>query len=314
MVEAADVLNDWRQKELAALVNKFSNGAGVHPTSVPGLTCMKATDTLLHFPTVYNPSLCIVVQGSKEVILDDEPYRYAPSDYLVVSVDLPLIAQITEAAEDKPYLSLKIEIDQRLLSELLTETGKPVQADSITGRGLFVGKLDGALGDSVLRLARLLETPWDIPVLAPMLTREIYYRLLNSEYGVIISQLAVSGSNMQRIATVIRKLKSEFAKPIRVEEMAKIAGMSVSSFHSHFKAVTAMSPLQYQKRLRLTEARRIMLADTLDATSTAYRVGYESPSQFSREYARMFGNPPLRDIGRLKKGLNGYAESSVNSA
>ncbi len=159
--------------------------------------------------------------------------------------------------------------------------------------------MDSALSDCVLRLARLLETPQDIALLAPMIKREIHYRLLNGEHGAMIAQLAQSGSHMQRIAAAIRQLKSNFDKPIRVEALADQIGMSVSSFHAHFKAVTAMSPLQYQKRLRLMEARQIMLAEKQDAASTAYRVGYESPSQFSREYARLFGNPPGRDIQRM---------------
>lgn len=168
-----------------------------------------------------------------------------------------------------------------------------------TARGIFVGEVDAALGDCVLRLARLLETPQDVSFLAPMIRREIYYRLLRSRYGAAVAQLGRSGSHLQRIAAAIQQLKSNYHKPLQVEELARQAGMSASSFYAHFRAVTSMSPLQYQKQLRLMEARQIMLVEMRGAASTAYRVGYESPSQFSREYARMFGNPPARDISRL---------------
>jgi AraC-like DNA-binding protein len=293
-------MNEAQQKELVALTDKFSNGNGVHETAVPGLTCIKVTDLHTRMPTVYNPSLCIVVQGSKEVILDTERYHYAPPDYLIISVDLPVIGQITKASANSPYLCLKIDIDQRLLSELVVETSRPAQVSSSPERGFFIGKLDSVFCDGVVRLARLLDTPKDIAFFAPIITREIHYRLLNSKYCTIISQLAENDSKMQRIATVIQKLKTEFDKPIRIEEMAQLASMSVSTFHLHFKEITAMSPLQYQKSLRLIEARRIMLSDAADAADTAFRVGYESPSQFSREYARMFGAPPARDIARLR--------------
>jgi transcriptional regulator GlxA family with amidase domain len=161
---------------------------------------------------------------------------------------------------------------------------------------LFVGEMDGAMQECALRLARLLETPRDIPVLAPLALREFHYRLLSSPYGPAIAQMAIAGSNTHKIGQIIRRIKTKIAEPIRVEELASLANMSASSFHQHFKAVTAMSPVQYQKRLRLTEARQILLAEKADAQSAAYRVGYQSVSQFSREYARMFGAPPIRDV------------------
>lgn len=294
-------MNEFQQKELASLIDKFSNGGGIHKTAVPRLNVIKMSDVNMRLPTVYNPSLCVIVQGKKQVLLEDEIYRYAPSQYLVVSVDLPVIGQITKASEAEPYLCLQVDIDQRQLGELMIEAQQVTAAKSATGRGLFVGKVDAALSDCVLRLARLLETPRDIPLLAPMITREIYYRLLNGVHGSTIAQIAVAGSNMQRINSVIQKIKAEYNKPLRIEDMADMAGMSLSSFHFHFKEVTAMSPLQYQKRLRLMEARRMMLAETLDAANTAFLVGYESPSQFSREYSRMFGQPPMRDIEALRQ-------------
>ncbi|WP_417320268.1 AraC family transcriptional regulator [Emcibacter sp.] len=293
-------MDDKQKNDLIALIEKFSSGEGIHDTVIPGMKCIRMSDLNMRLPTVYNPSVCVIAQGRKQVLLEDDLYQYAPSQYLMISVDLPVIGQVTEATREKPYLCLQIDIDVKQLSDLMVKAPLTARAEPATGRGLFVGQVDQLLGDSVLRLARLLETPQDIPVLAPLAVREIHYRLLSGQYGAMIAQLAIKGSNLQRIAAVIHKLKSDFDKPISVDQLAEIAGMSLSSFHAHFKKVTAMSPLQYQKRLRLTEARQIMLTDALDAASTAYRVGYDSPSQFSREYARLFGAPPVRDVAKLR--------------
>ena len=290
----------FRQQELAGLIDKFSNGDGVHACAVPGLNLIRISEINMRIPTLYNPCVCVIVQGEKQVLLENDVYKYTPSEYLLVSVDMPVIGQITKASRDKPYLCLQIDVDIRQLGELIVQTQHSNAPDAETGRAVFVGRVGPTLGDAVLRLARLLETPNDIAPLAPMIRREIYYRLLNGEHGTTIAQLATQGSNMHRINSVIQKIKSDCAQPIRVEDMAGCAGMSVSSFHFHFKEVTGMSPLQYQKRMRLMEARRIMLTDAIDATSTAYRVGYESPSQFSREYARMFGTPPMRDVKMMR--------------
>ena len=186
------------------------------------------------------------------------------------------------------------------MSDLLSKSGSSPLIESSTARGIFVGKINEVTIDAVLRLARLLETPDDIPVLAPMFLREIHYRMLNGEYGQSIAQMAVPGSNVQKIALAIQHIRTNITQPIRIKDLANLVHMSVSSLHFHFRAVTAMSPLQYQKRLRLTEARQIMLSEGTDATSTAYRVGYESASQFSREYARMFGAPPRRDMENVR--------------
>jgi len=290
-----------RQTALASLIDKYSNGDGIHPTAIAELHCLKVS-TPVKIPVVYSPSLCVIVQGAKQVMLEDEIYRYSPSEFLVVSVDLAVVGEVTEATAAKPYLCLQIDIDPRQMSDLITQIDPDVIGRSDTVRGLFVGKVDSALMDSILRLVKLLDTPKDIPLLAPMVIREIYYRLLDGDHGRQIAQIAVTGSNMQRIAQVLQMLKTDFAKQVRIEELAEMANMSPSSFHHHFKEVTAMSPLQYQKRLRLLEARRIMLSEEADASSAAYRVGYESPSQFSREYSRMFGAPPVRDVEILRHG------------
>lgn len=292
-------MNDNQRVELAQLVDKFSMEEGIQTTAIPGVNCIRLTQINDQLPSVYTPSLCIIVQGKKRVLLEDEIYQYQPSEYLVVSVDLPVIGQVIEASKDKPYLCLQIELDQHQLAELMVQAKLPINNKTPSQRGIFVGDVDESLGDGVLRLARLLEATQDIALLAPMIKREIYYRLLNGQYGDVIAQMAQAGSHMHRISAAIQVLKNNYNKPIKIEALANQIGMSISSFHSHFKTVTAMSPLQFQKRLRLLEARKIMLADTQDAASTAYQVGYESPSQFSREYVRMFGHPPKRDMSLI---------------
>jgi AraC-like DNA-binding protein len=293
-------MDTYDTAELATIVERFSRaGEGAQPTAIPGVNCIRFSELNARLPSVYTPCVCFIVQGRKRVLLDTETYDYRPSQFLAVSVDLPVIGEVTEGSVDKPYLCLQVELDQVQLAELLIQANAVTAQQGTTPRGMFVGKVDPALGDCALRLARLLEAPQDIPLLAPMIKRELYYRLLTGAHAATIMQLARAGSSMQRIAMALRELKSNFAKPVRIEDLATRIGMSVSSFHAHFKAVTAMSPLQYQKRLRLMEARQIMLAEQRDAASTAYLVGYESPSQFSREYARVFGNPPGRDIQQL---------------
>ena len=289
--------------ELAALVSRHASTDGIHETAIPGLHCLRMSDPSVPMPSVYNPSLCVVVQGSKQVLLEDEIYRYRPTHYLAVSVDLPVLGQVVNASPAVPYLCVKIDIDPHDLTEILAQMGNLRPPSHATPRGLFVGRMDDALLSAVLRLTRLLETRDDIPVLAPMIVREIHYRLLKGDHGHVIAEMAAAGSNMQKIAQIIGLMKSNLAQQLRIDELAATAHMSVSSFHHHFKAVTAMSPLQYQKRLRLTHARQILLSERADAASTAYRVGYESPSQFSREYARMFGSPPMRDVDGLRNAM-----------
>ncbi len=289
-------------KELAALLERHTDGKGngVHKTDINKLEFMRESSTSTALQCVYEPILGIVVQGKKEALLGEETYRYGAAQYLVVSVDLPLSGFVIEATPDKPYLGFKLNLDPRQLCDIIAQIrpGTPKKENSV--RGLFVSNVDASLIDCALRLTRLLDTPQDIPILAPMIIREMYYRLLMGEQGEAVRQIATSGSNMQRIAEVIKLLKADFTKPMRIEELAGQASMSPSSFHHHFKEVTSMSPLQYQKQLRLLEARRLMLAENSDAANAAYQVGYESPSQFSREYSRMFGAPPIKDIERLR--------------
>jgi AraC-like DNA-binding protein len=296
--------------ELAGMVGRHAPTDGLHETAIRGLYCMRMSDPSAPVPAVYNPCLCVVVQGSKQVLLEDEIYHYRPTHYLAVSVDLPVLGQVVHASRTEPYLCVKIDLDAHVVTEILSQSRSMPAAAAATPRGLFLGKMDDALLGAVLRLVRLLDTSEDIPVLAPMILREIHYRLVNGEHGQVITAMAASGSNLQKIAQIIGVMKTDLARPLRVDELAAKAHMSVSSFHHHFKAVTAMSPLQYHKRLRLTHARQILLSENTDAASTAYRVGYESPSQFSREYARMFGAPPIRDVEGLRNGIGLPADES----
>lgn len=301
LIRKSSGMKNEQQNELATIVDRYTNGDGAHETVIAGLRCLKMSVPNMKIPDIYTPSLCVIVQGRKQVLLEHEIYYYAPSEFLAISVDLPLLGQVTEASADKPYLCLQIPIDLRQMSELITQAAITPLPESNTARGIFVGKLDNVTLDAVLRLARLLDTPQEIPILYPMIMRELHYRMLTGNYGQVIAQMAVIGSNFQKIVRVIQHIRTNITQPIRVEELADLVHMSVSSLYYHFKAVTVMSPLQYCKRLRLTEARQIMLSEGTDASSTAYRVGYESPSQFSREYSRMFGAPPMRDIESLRK-------------
>ncbi|MEM6435149.1 MAG: AraC family transcriptional regulator [Cyanobacteria bacterium P01_D01_bin.115] len=290
-----------RCAELAAQAARYTDGRGngVHSTAIAQLDFMR-DDASTMICSVYEPALAIIVQGKKQILLGEETYHYGVAQYLVVSVELPVRGFIVEATPDQPYLGFLLKLSPCQLADMVVQIQPRTGAKESSCRGLGVSDVDRPLIDCALRLAQLLDTPQDIPFLVPIIIREIYYRLLTGEQGEAIRQIATSGSNMQRIASVIELIKTDFVQSLRVEELAEQANMSASSFHRHFKAVTSMSPLQYQKQLRLLEARRLMLAEDADATQAAYQVGYESPSQFSREYSRMFGAPPIQDIQQLR--------------
>jgi len=289
------------QRQLAAILARCEEGT--HETAIPALKLIRSNGNPQPIHSIYNPSLCIVAQGSKLVMLGKESYRYNPSTYLVASVHLPITGRIVEATPEQPYLSLQLDFSTEQIIELLKEfqTEKP----SVKGseRGLIVSTTSPSLLGAVLRLVRLLDSLRDIPALAPLIIREILYWILRDEQGAAVLQFAVAGSHAERIAKVIRIIQNDFAKPLRIEALAKAANMSPSSLHAHFKKVTAMSPLQYQKHLRLQEARRLLLSDRPEAANVGFMVGFESPSQFSREYARLFGLPPLKDVKRLRESL-----------
>lgn len=287
--------------ELAALVDRHTSSErnGYYPTAIEPLVFVRC-DNSKTIEEVSEPLFAIVVQGNKKLSVNQELFQYGVAQYLVMSVDLPLSVCMIETTPDQPYLGLKLKLDPTQLCEIITQANPGTDKKENSVRGWCVSDASPSLIDCAIRLTRLLDTPQDISFLAPMIIREIYYRLLTDQQGEAVRQIATSGSNMQRIAEVIKQIKAEFTKPLRVEELAEQANMSAASFHRHFKAVSSMSPLQYQKHLRLVNARQIMLAEAIDATQAAYRVGYESTSQFNREYSRMFGAPPIRDIERLR--------------
>lgn len=260
-------------------------------------------------PTSYMlaPSICLIGQGQKRIFLGEEMYVYDADHFLITSVDLPVVSQIVEASPDEPYVGLTMEMDLRLIAQLMLEHPSPDQSRCPDKLGIAVSRISMPLQDAFSRLLALLEHPEDIPALAPLIKQEIFYRLLQSDQGARLRQITSIGNHSYQVARSIDWLKENFSKPVKVEDLARRAGMSVSAFHNHFRSMTAMSPLQFQKKIRLSEARRLMLADHLDASRAAFEVGYESPSQFSREYSRLFGMPPVRDIKRLVQDASGAA-------
>jgi AraC-like DNA-binding protein len=301
------MLRMGRQDELAALIDKYSGTDGMHKTAIPRLSLIRSSQPTEPLHAVHAPALCIIAQGQKIVMLADLAFEYDPASYLVVSVDVPITGQVTVASRAQPYLCLMLDFDPDILSALVLDSGVTRAASGQPGPSLMLSSVTPELLDAAIRLVRLLEVPRDIPVLAPLAEREILYRLLQGEQAARLQQIAVADSKLQQVNRAIAWIKKNFDKPFSVERVATEARMSASSLHEHFKAVTAMTPLQYQKQLRLQEARRLMFGQTLDAASASHRVGYESPSQFSREYARMFGAPPVRDIERLRASPGLYS-------
>ena len=277
---------------------------GVNASCMSGVSVMRASSTSQPLPALYEPCLCFVLQGRKRASLDGEMYVYDPLNYLVVSVPLPLSSQILEATPDKPYLCLRLAIDITVIADLLGQVPVIEEPAAQATRGLFVARTNDAMFDAVLRLVKLLEQPHDAVALGPLVIREIYYRALTGELGQRLTQLCSAGANVHRVARAIHLVKSRFDEPLSIDSLARTVHMSPSSLHHHFKAVTSMSPLQFQKQIRLHEARRLMLAEGLDATSAGHRVGYESPSQFNREYRRLFGAPPRREIEAVGRGVS----------
>lgn len=243
---------------------------------------------------VYEPMLCVILAGAKRTTLGNRTFDYHAGDYLVVSADLPVSGQVLEA----PYAAVGIALDPAMIAELTLEAGEA--PDDAAGQALAVSRMDEGLVDAVGRLIALLDRPGDVPVLAPMIRREIVWRLLAGDNGAMVRQIGARDGRLGRIQRVIRQLRERYAEPVRIEDLAELAGMSETSLHRHFKAVTSMSPLQYQKQVRLQEARNRLLAGGRDIAGVGYAVGYDSPSQFSREYSRQFGRPPGRDLERLR--------------
>src|SRR5829696_984259 len=251
---------------------------------------------------VSSPAFCVIAQGSKEVLLGDDCYRYDANHYLITAAALPTATRVTEASEERPYLGVVLGLDPALVGSVMVEAGYPAPRDQTAVRAFDVSRLEAGLLDAVVRLVGLLDAPADeARFLRPLVTREIVFRLLKGEQGGRLRQIAVLGGHSHRIARALERLRKDFDRPLRIEDIAGELGMSVSGFHHHFRAVTAMSPLQFQKRMRLQEARHLMLGEDLDAASAGYRVGYSDASHFNREYKRLFGEPPMRDVERLRE-------------
>jgi AraC-like DNA-binding protein len=281
---------------LRSVIARFAESDGPHETAIGGLRFHRYSQPVGPSSSSVGPALSFVVQGAKRVTLGAERYDYDDDHYLLVSFDLPMFWEIRRATTDVPFLCMTLDLDLVGIADLLSRADPLIENEVPAERGLAVGRMTSALGESLVRLVRLLETPRDIAVLAPLMQREVLYRLLIGEQGARLRHLTAPDSQSQHVARAIGWLRTNYTQALKVDELAKVAAMSVSTFHHHFKAITAMSPLQYQKQLRLQEARRLMLADRMDAASAGQRVGYESASQFSREYGRFFGAPPRRDL------------------
>ena len=256
------------------------------PKSVPGATI---------------PSFCVIAQGCKEIHLGEETYRYDPYHYLLATVDLPIASLIIKASKTQPYLGLVLELDPVLVGSVMLEAGHTASPSPADVKAIDVSPLDPSLLDAVVRLVRLVDSPTEAQFLAPLVTREIVYRLLIGKQSDRLRHIAVLGGYTAPIAQAIERLRDNFDQPLKIDDIAREIGMSVSGFHHHFKAVTALSPLQFQKQMRLQEARRLMLGEGLDAASAGYRVGYNDAAYFNREYKKVFGIPPVRDVERLRE-------------
>ena len=282
--------------ELARKIAAHTRTAGEHATPVPGLTLYCRTSTTPCYPATYEPSLNVFVQGRKRVTLGGTTYLCDESTFLLSSLDLPVVSQIVAASEEVPLLSFLLKLDMTAVREMLNHDEFQTQNGSSEARGMAIGKTTVDLLKPCSRLLDLLDCPEDIAFLSDLIQREIVYRLLRGPQGARLRAIATLGDQSHRTAKAIAWLRANYAKPLRVEELAEVARMGMSTLHHHFRALTAMSPLQYQKQLRLVAARERMLIEGLDATRAAFEVGYESASQFNREYKRFFGQPPIRDI------------------
>ncbi|EHH1172688.1 AraC family transcriptional regulator [Vibrio parahaemolyticus] len=286
---------------LAEKIQKWTGDATQFDTEIPGLKLSRWTTPTAPTSYSHNPSICLIAQGKKRVLLGEDSFTYDTSHFLISSVNLPITANIVEATEEAPYLGLIMELDLQEISQLIVDSELSFSSSKEAQKGIAVGELSASLQDAFIRLMALLDEPENIKILAPVIKREIFYRLLMTEQGSRLNQIVTTGSHSHQIAKAIDWLKHNFVKPLSVGDLAAYSGMSKSAFYTHFRSMTSMTPLQFQKKLRLSEARRLMLTENLDAMATTFKVGYESPSQFSREYSRLFGAPPSKDIKALRQ-------------
>lgn len=285
---------------LAHRIDRNARIDGLHDTALPRVQLIRSSRQVDALHELHRPAVCIVAQGLKQVMLGDLTYEYDRSRYLVVSMDVPIIGRIVRASRDEPYLCLRLDLDPAVLSTLWIESGLPAPNDGAPGPSLMLSDAGDDLLDAAARLLALLDTPADIGMLAPLIEREILYRLMTGEQAARLREIAHGEGRMRQVGRAIDWIKRRYRDPFDMSALAAHAGMSASALHAHFKSVTRMSPLQYQKQLRLQQARGLMLMQAMDAASAGHAVGYESPSQFNREYRRLFGAPPLRDVARLR--------------
>ncbi|QWT13049.1 AraC family transcriptional regulator [Sphingobium xenophagum] len=275
-------------------------------TQIDGLFLSHAEQPSDIMRSIYRTSFCVVLQGSKISLLGEQAWRYTQGQYLIASMDLPVTAQIVEASPDRPYMAFSLTIDPAMIAELVVELE---DASPAAERGpLVVGALDPSLLDPLIRLFALLDTPRDLPVLAPLIRREIVWRLLNGPHGGSLRQIGLAGGAIARIARVLRWITDHYADPISIDELAGMAAMSAASLHRHFKAATTLTPIQFQKQVRLQAARRLLLSETNEAAAAGFAVGYESASQFNRDYRRLFGQPPRRDVSAIRRDVTADLE------
>lgn len=298
---------ECNREELVERITRAMPEDGIHDP-LKGLYLSRSSASTAPVYGVAVPSFCVIAQGSKEVSLGEKQYKYDPYSYLLATVELPIVSRVLAASKDRPYLGFRLNIDPVLVGSVMVEMGQLSTRNQEDAKAITVSALDTTLLDAVLRMVRLLDSPLEARMLLPLISREIVYRLLVGEQGDRLRLMTVPGGHIHRISQAVEKICREFSQPLHVEELARQIGMSVSGFHHHFKSVTAMSPLQFQKQLRLTEARRLMLGENLDAATAGYRVGYDDASHFNREYKRLFGDPPMRDVERLKEAVEMSAD------
>lgn len=304
-IEAAkDNRVDDAISNLGESIARLTEKCELHTTAIGGLSLFRREEPTEPIAGMYEPSVCLVAQGAKRVILGDDTFVYDTHHYLITSVNLPTVVQIIEASPERPYLGIRLKFDLREITQMMVDSDLPKPRTQQSSRGMATGEVTLPLLTAIQRLIDLLSDQQDIPILAPIIQREIIYRLLVGDQGERLRQIATAGSQSNQIARAIDWLKSNFTEPLSIDSLAAKSSMSTSTFHHHFRSMTALSPLQFQKQLRLQEARRLMLAERMDAANAAFQVGYESPSQFSREYNRQFGAPPLRDITKLRQISN----------
>lgn len=304
-MKTEELIQSTAGSTLVSLVSALAQNDGDYTTHIPALMLYRRSAVTDPMPCIYGLGLGLAVQGGKRVTLGDEIFDYGPEQSLITSVDLPVVSYVTKATITEPYLGLWLALDVKTIAQVATEMDfSSPRAKAISSRAMSVVQLDEALLDAIIRLVRLLNEPHLIPPIAPLIEQEIVVRLLNGEHGAALRYLVTSGSPSQQIAKVLTWLKLHYTESISMDDLALKAHMSASTFRQHFRAVTGMSPLQYLKNLRLQDARQWMLNEDMDASSAAVRVGYESASQFNREYTRLFGAPPLRDIKRVRENPN----------